>query len=172
MTLFRVVLFTKPLFLCAWSPKLLWAIDVAKGPKQHTCKMRVCARACTRKCVCQRVRERERGRDRVNLTLVHRKGLRLHLCRVAAGAQAQSKRAWNACHVAVLVVDCHHALSDKEGLTKQEVSLASTVISEGRPLVVVINKLDTLSEDKKSKVGGGVCVVCVCVGLLAKGRRA
>lgn len=64
----------------------------------------------------------------------------------------QAARAYHAAHVAVLVIDAHHALSDKLGLTRREVALSSRVISEGRPIIVAINKLDTLPEAARSDV--------------------
>ena len=72
------------------------------------------------------------------------------------GARAQTARAWNACHVGILVIDGHHALSNGQGLTRLELSLASTVLSEGRPLIVAINKLDTLAEGARPQA----CIHC------------
>lgn len=47
-------------------------------------------------------------------------------------------------HVVVLVVDAARAVERSEGLTHPEAALAAAVAAEGRALIVVANKIDTL----------------------------
>ena len=81
-------------------------------------------------------------------------------------------RAYNAAHVAVLVIDAHHALLEGQGVTKRELGLAAKVISEGRPLIVAINKLDTLAEAARSKVCAFMLHAGAVVGLFMRCKVA
>lgn len=51
---------------------------------------------------------------------------------------------WNLAHLVVIVADAQKAAADGGGLSKREVMLAGSVVHEGRCLLVVLNKLDTL----------------------------
>ncbi|GFR41196.1 hypothetical protein Agub_g1866, partial [Astrephomene gubernaculifera] len=52
-------------------------------------------------------------------------------------------------HVVLLVVDARRALSSQRVLSRREISLAHSVIREGKALVVVANKADALSAHER-----------------------
>ena len=54
---------------------------------------------------------------------------------------------WNLAHLVVIVADAQKAAADGGGLSKREVMLAGSVVHEGRCLLVVLNKLDTLPDN-------------------------
>ncbi|KAK9787732.1 hypothetical protein WJX73_000298 [Symbiochloris irregularis] len=68
--------------------------------------------------------------------------------RLTQGSMSQARSAVNMAHVGVLVVSADH----HGQLTRREVNLAATVIAEGRPLIVAINKLDLLKEGARKQV--------------------
>lgn len=43
--------------------------------------------------------------------------------------------------------------SQKEGVTRRELALASNVIAEGRALIVLLNKFDAVPDELKLQVG-------------------
>jgi predicted GTPase len=80
-------------------------------------------------------------------------------------AMAQAARGWNLAHVVLLLLDSERAaklgkLDANLGkpLTNTELSLASKVVKEGRALLILINKLDTLEPALCSPVRLALCV--------------
>ncbi|KAI7838297.1 hypothetical protein COHA_007867 [Chlorella ohadii] len=63
---------------------------------------------------------------------------------VAEQTVAEAKSVMQFVHVVALLVDAQRALELREGLTHREVTLASDVVSEGRLLLIVANKLDAM----------------------------
>ena len=76
------------------------------------------------------------------------------LCRgkLAEQAQLQTKRSYNRAHIILLVVD---ALTIEQGdyaLLRRELTLVKDIVSEGRAIVVLLNKVDLLAEGKQLEV--------------------
>ena len=90
------------------------------------------------------------------------------MCRIMSEARAQMSRAYNAAHLGVLVIDGQHVLLDAQGVARRELTLATKIISEGRPLIVVINKLDVLSDAGRVKVRR----CCLCCRTAERTERA
>jgi GTP-binding protein len=67
---------------------------------------------------------------------------------VASIALAESHTVLQFVHVVVLVVDAVNVLDGTKGLTHSEAALAAKVVTEGRALVVLANKIDALGKDK------------------------
>ena len=71
---------------------------------------------------------------------------------LAEEAQLQTQRSYNRAQVVLLVVDALAAENLEHGLTRRELALASKVISEGRALMVALNKLDALPQAARNAV--------------------
>ncbi|PRW45001.1 GTPase Der [Chlorella sorokiniana] len=70
---------------------------------------------------------------------------------VAEQTVAEAKSVMQFVHVVALLVDAQRALELREGLTHREVTLASDVVSEGRLLLIVANKLDALTPAQRQQ---------------------
>ena len=75
----------------------------------------------------------------------------------------QGQHSMHMAAVVLLLVNAEVMRSKGRGLTKQELALASDVISEGRALMLVVNKLDACSEEEGAEVGLLACVFGVCI---------
>lgn len=103
------------------------------------------------------------------ITLVDTAGMRKYKAwdtstPLEALAVSHAKRAIAMAHVAMLVVDA------REGVTKQDLSLAQYALDEGRALVVAVNKTDLLKGAKnrqevrvKSKSRDWMVIVVSCL---------
>ncbi len=76
--------------------------------------------------------------------------LAFQCCRgqLAESAQTLTQRSFNRAQVVLLVIDALEA-SQKSGVTRREMTLASNVIGEGRALIVLLNKYDAVPEHLK-----------------------
>lgn len=70
--------------------------------------------------------------------------------------------------VILLLVNADVMRSKRKGLTKHELALASDVISEGRALMLVVNKLDACTQEE----GAQVRAKRLLAGLLSVGMKA
>ncbi|EIE20905.1 small GTP-binding protein [Coccomyxa subellipsoidea C-169] len=75
---------------------------------------------------------------------------------VAGGALRQAEHALNFAQVVVLMVDAAVSTQLGAGLTRRELALASSIVREGRALIIALNKLDLLSPLDRDKVVGRV----------------
>ena len=65
----------------------------------------------------------------------------------------QGQRSMHMAALVVLLVNAEDILQRGAGVSKRELALASDVISEGRALLVVANKLDACSQEERIQVG-------------------
>ncbi len=63
-------------------------------------------------------------------------------------AAAAATQAIELCEVAVLVSDSMANVTDESGLARQELALAERILSEGRALVIAVNKCDLLEDEQ------------------------
>ncbi len=71
---------------------------------------------------------------------------------MAGGALRQAEHALNFAQVVVLMVDAAVSTQLGAGLTRRELALASSIVREGRALIIALNKLDLLSPLDRDKV--------------------
>ncbi len=71
---------------------------------------------------------------------------------MAGAALKQAEHSLNFAQVVVLMVDATVNLQLGAGLTRRELALAASIVREGRALLIVLNKLDLLSELDRDKV--------------------
>lgn len=71
---------------------------------------------------------------------------------LAVRAQLQTERSYNRAHIVILVVDATSVDKLSPGLTRREIALATYVINEGKALLVAINKLDAVPQDRRLQV--------------------
>lgn len=64
----------------------------------------------------------------------------------------QGQRSMHMAALVVLLVNAEDILQRGAGVSKRELALASDVISEGRALLVVANKLDACSQEERIQV--------------------
>ena len=85
------------------------------------------------------------------------------MCRgqLAESAQTLTQRSFNRAQVVLLMIDALTA-SQKDGVTRRELALASNVIAEGRALVVLMNKFDAVPDHLKLEVTCSLCRPCAC----------
>ena len=70
---------------------------------------------------------------------------------LAESAQTLTQRSFNRAQIVLLVIDAL-AASEKRGVTRRELALASNVIAEGRALIVLLNKYDAVPNNLKLEV--------------------
>ena len=61
-------------------------------------------------------------------------------------AAHETKHAMNFCHIAVVVVDAI------QGIEKQDLSIVSDALAEGRPVILALNKWDLVPSDQKKQI--------------------
>lgn len=71
---------------------------------------------------------------------------------MAEQSQLQTRRSFNRAHIILLVIDALTVDQGERGLLKRELALASDIVSEGRAIVVVLNKLDALAPGRRLEV--------------------
>lgn len=76
---------------------------------------------------------------------------------MAGGALRQAEHSLNFAQVVVLMVDAQVSAGLDAGLTRRELALASSIVREGRSLLIALNKLDLLSDLDRDKVQFSVC---------------
>jgi GTP-binding protein len=61
-------------------------------------------------------------------------------------AASETKHAMDFCHIAIVVVDA------VQGIEKQDLSIVSDALSEGRPVIMALNKWDLVPDDQKKQI--------------------
>ncbi|MFM7622272.1 MAG: GTP-binding protein, partial [Alphaproteobacteria bacterium] len=61
-------------------------------------------------------------------------------------AAHETKHAMDFCHLAIVVVDA------VQGIEKQDLSIVSDALAEGRPVILALNKWDQVPEDQKKRI--------------------
>jgi GTP-binding protein len=61
-------------------------------------------------------------------------------------AANETKHAMDFCHIAIVVVDA------VQGIEKQDLSIVSDALEEGRPVILALNKWDLVPEDQKKQI--------------------
>jgi GTP-binding protein len=61
-------------------------------------------------------------------------------------AAHETKHAMDFCHIAIVVVDA------VQGIEKQDLSIVSDALEEGRPVILALNKWDLVPEDQKKQI--------------------
>lgn len=71
---------------------------------------------------------------------------------MASAALQQAQRSLNFANMVALMVDAQHCHQAGGGLGKRELALANRIVKEGRAIVIVLNKLDLLTEAQQQQV--------------------
>ena len=72
--------------------------------------------------------------------------------KLAEQAQLQTQRSYNRAHIILLVIDALTVQQGHHGLLKRELALVRDIVKEGRAIVVLLNKVDTVEPGRLLEV--------------------